>query len=466
MRITVVGDVLLDVDINGAATRLSPDAPVPVVDVAGIRRRAGGAGLVATVLAQDGHDVTLVTALSDDDGASHLRRALAGVSVLTGEPLAPTPTKTRVRIGTHPMVRFDEGCAPAPVPSSTPAMLAAIASAEVVVVADYGRGITANTAIRATLAEVVGRTPVVWDPHPAGSEPVPGVAVVTPNLPEALASAKAGGLDPARTGPGEAAQHLREKWRSGAVLVTRGEHGAVLFEASGGTVAIPAPRTSVSDPCGAGDRLAGSLAVYLGLGLELPEAAARAVEDASAFLAKGGAAALPEAPGVSPAVEPNNREPIRADSHIHDGVQLAQTIRDAGGTVVATGGCFDLLHAGHARTLAAARSMGDCLVVCLNSDESVRRLKGAHRPIVSVEDRAELLLALECVDAVVIFDEDTPEACLTGIRPDIWVKGGDYEPDELPEARVVAGWGGRCVTVPFHPARSTSGLAAALAKVS
>lgn len=111
--------------------------------------------------------------------------------------------------------------------------------------------------------------------------------------------------------------------------------------------------------------------------------------------------------------------------------------------------------------------MGDCLIVCLNSDESVSRLKGAHRPIVSVEDRAELLLALECVDAVVIFAEDTPEACLTQIQPDIWVKGGDYTPEELPEARLVAGWGGgRCVTVPFHPARSTSGLAAALAKVS
>jgi rfaE bifunctional protein nucleotidyltransferase chain/domain len=133
---------------------------------------------------------------------------------------------------------------------------------------------------------------------------------------------------------------------------------------------------------------------------------------------------------------------------------------------VATGGCFDLLHAGHARTLAAARSMGDCLIVCLNSDDSVRRLKGPHRPIVSMEDRAELLLALSCVDAVVVFDEDTPEACLNQLRPDIWVKGGDYEPHELPEASLVAAWGGRCVTVPFHPARSTSGLAEALAKVS
>lgn len=475
MRITVVGDVLLDVDINGSATRLSPDAPVPVVNVADVRRRAGGAGLVATVLAQDGHHVALVTAVSDDDGASHLRRALARVSVLAGVPLAPTPTKTRVRIGTHPMVRFDEGCAPAPVPSSTDEMLAAIATADAIVVADYGRGITANTDIRAALSEAAHRVPVVWDPHPAGSEPVEGVAVVTPNLAEALASAKAGGLEPSRTGAEEAGQYLREKWGNAAVLVTRGEDGALLLSAGEPAHGIPAPKTTVSDPCGAGDRLAGSLAVHLGLGLDLVQASTRAVEDASAFLAAGGAAALAvvaEAPEASPAPEPSPVVELKGlelvdTGDLHpDGVQLAQAVRAKGGTVVATGGCFDLLHAGHARTLAAARSMGDCLIVCLNSDESVSRLKGAHRPIVSVEDRAELLLALECVDAVVIFGEDTPEACLTQIQPDIWVKGGDYTPEELPEARLVAGWGGRCVTVPFHPARSTSGLAAALAKVS
>ncbi|MET3369770.1 UNVERIFIED_CONTAM: D-beta-D-heptose 7-phosphate kinase/D-beta-D-heptose 1-phosphate adenosyltransferase [Jeotgalibacillus campisalis] len=469
MRITVVGDVLLDVDINGAATRLSPDAPVPVVDVADIRRRAGGAGLVATLLAQDGHDVALVTALGNDDGASHVRRALSGVAVLAGAPLAPTPTKTRVRIGTHPMVRFDEGCAPAPVPPSTGEMLAAIASAEAVVVADYGRGITANPDIRTALAEAARRVPVVWDPHPAGSEPAAGVAFVTPNLSEATASAKAGGLEPSCTGAEEAGRYLLEKWGSAAVLVTMGEDGALLLSAGGAAESIPAPKTNVSDPCGAGDRLAGSLAVHLGLGVEPAQAAARAVEDASAFLAAGGAAALAEvgeAPAASPAVELKGLELLETGDLHPDGAQLAKSIREAGGTVVATGGCFDLLHAGHARTLAAARSMGDCLIVCLNSDESVRRLKGPHRPIVSVEDRAELLLALECVDAVVVFGEDTPEACLAQIRPDVWVKGGDYSPEELPEARIISAWGGQCVTVPFHPARSTSGLAAALAKVS
>ncbi|MDI2035109.1 PfkB family carbohydrate kinase [Paenarthrobacter nitroguajacolicus] len=480
MRITVVGDLLLDVDINGTATRLSPDAPVPVVDVADVRRRAGGAGLVATLLARDGHEVTLVTALADDDGASHLRLALAGVSVLAGAPLAPTPTKTRVRIGTHPMVRFDQGCAPAPVPSSTGEMLAAIGSADAIVVADYGRGITANTDIRSALTDAARHVPVVWDPHPAGSQPVEGVAVVTPNLSEALASAKAAGLEGACAGAEEAGRHLLDKWGSRSVLVTRGEDGALLLPAGSPPQAIPAPATNVTDPCGAGDRLAGSLATHLGRGLDLWLAAARAVEDASAFLAAGGAASLAEtvppavaaepepgqAPTASPVVELKGLELVDATDLRPDGIRLARSVRDSGGTVVATGGCFDLLHAGHARTLAAARSMGDCLIVCLNSDESVRRLKGAHRPIVSVEDRAELLLALECVDAVVVFGEDTPEDCLRGIRPDIWVKGGDYTPEELPEARLLAGWGGRCVTVPFHPARSTSGLAAALAKVS
>ncbi|MDO5862717.1 MULTISPECIES: D-glycero-beta-D-manno-heptose 1-phosphate adenylyltransferase [Paenarthrobacter] len=492
MKVTVVGDLLLDVDINGTATRLSPDAPVPVVDVGGVRRRAGGAGLVATLLMRDGHDVTLVTAVSDDDGAAHLRRALSGMELLTGAPLAPTPTKTRVRIGSHPVVRFDEGCAPAPTPDCTGDMRAAIDSAEVIVVADYGRGITFNEDIRDALTTAARRIPVVWDPHPSGSQPVSGVSVVTPNLAEARTLAKAAGLEPVvdpGAGTAQAGTRLLEHWNSRAVLVTKGEAGAVLVEATGPATDIPAPRTSVADPCGAGDRLAGSLAAYLGLGVALPEAASRAVADASAFLSEGGAASLavdagavepgPAAAGPDPAdaVEPG---PGAAGPHADagavvelfgnqpsrpDGVQLAAEVRAQGGTVIATGGCFDLLHAGHARTLAAARAMGDCLIVCLNSDQSVRRLKGPHRPIVSMEDRAELLLALSCVDAVVVFDEDTPEDCLEFIRPDIWVKGGDYQPDELPEARLLATWGGQCVTVPFHPARSTSGLAEALAKV-
>jgi rfaE bifunctional protein nucleotidyltransferase chain/domain len=137
--------------------------------------------------------------------------------------------------------------------------------------------------------------------------------------------------------------------------------------------------------------------------------------------------------------------------------------RARGGTVVATGGCFDLLHAGHARTLAAARALGDCLVVCLNADSSVRRLKGPDRPVVGQAERAELLRALTCVDAVALFEEDTPERLLRTLRPDVWVKGGDYSAEALPEAELVRGWGGRTVVVPYHPGRSTTRLTRALA---
>jgi rfaE bifunctional protein nucleotidyltransferase chain/domain len=146
-------------------------------------------------------------------------------------------------------------------------------------------------------------------------------------------------------------------------------------------------------------------------------------------------------------------------------VAVAERVRAAGGTVVATGGCFDLLHAGHARTLSAARALGDCLVVLLNSDDSVRRLKGPERPILPEDDRVDLLLALECVDGVLVFGEDTPVDAIRRVRPDIWVKGGDYVAADLPEAAVIQEWGGRAVTVPFHPGRSTTKLAAALAKV-
>jgi D-beta-D-heptose 7-phosphate kinase/D-beta-D-heptose 1-phosphate adenosyltransferase len=133
-------------------------------------------------------------------------------------------------------------------------------------------------------------------------------------------------------------------------------------------------------------------------------------------------------------------------------------MRARGGTVVATGGCFDLLHAGHVATLQAARALGDCLVVCLNSDDSVRRLKGPQRPLQPAVDRAQVLSALACVDAVVVFEEDTPAVALRRVRPDVWAKGGDYTGMVLPEAAVLAEWGGEAVTVPYLAGRSTTAL--------
>ncbi|MBT2553143.1 PfkB family carbohydrate kinase [Arthrobacter sp. ISL-5] len=459
MRITVVGDVLLDVDLTGEATRLCPDAPVPVVDIGNTRRRAGGAGLVARMLAQDGHRVTLVTVLSDDDASLELEGALAGLRVVAGRTGARTPVKTRIRAGRHPLLRVDEACGRPDVPGVTPGMLRAVEEADAIVVADYGRGLAANPELRALLAALADDIPIVWDPHPAGAVPVPGIAVATPNLAEAAKAAGTRVETPAEIA--EAGGLLLERWGSKAVLVTMGKRGGLLMRARNRPPrTIPAPPADVVDPCGAGDRLAASLAVRLAEGRSLDDAAELAIHEAAAFLGAGGVAAL------SDRHLSDRHRPVWRHRRDGDALALARRVRANGGTVVATGGCFDLLHAGHARTLAAARDLGDCLIVCLNSDESVHRIKGGPRPIVSQQDRAELLLALECVDAVLVFEEDTPQACLDVLRPAVWVKGGDYSVSQLPEADLVASWGGRCVTVPYHQAHSTSVLADALAKVS
>ncbi len=454
MRIVVLGDVLLDTDLSGGAGRLSPDAPVPVVDVDLVQRRAGGAGLVARMLQADGHDAVLVTVLGEDDAAGLLRAELDGVSLVAGPSGAPTPVKTRVRASGQPVVRFDEGCAKPPVPAVSEDMLAALEGADAIVAADYGRGLLANEELRTRLELLAASVPVVWDPHPGGAQPVRGVAAVTPNLGEALRFSEVQGTG--TQAAAAAAEILLDRWNSRAVLVTMGEQGALVAAAGLLPQVVPAPRIPASDPCGAGDRFASALAVALAEGNPVDVAAQRATEAAAHFLGAGGVGAMGRALEAAP-------EQLPVDGL--DALTVARRTREAGGTVVATGGCFDLLHAGHARTLAAARRLGDCLIVCLNSDESVRGLKGESRPIIKQEDRAELLAALECVDAVLVFAESTPENAISRLQPDIWVKGGDYAAEDLPEATLVSSWGGRTVTVPYIPARSTTKLAAALARV-
>ena len=208
---------------------------------------------------------------------------------------------------------------------------------------------------------------------------------------------------------------------------------------------VPAVAVSGGDPCGAGDSFAAAAALALADGAVTGEAVAAAVAAASAFVAAGGAAAWDARPEPNVVAEPG------VDA-------VLARVRAAGGTVVATGGCFDLLHPGHVATLRAARGLGDCLVVCINSDDSVRRLKGPSRPLVTAADRARVLEALEFVDAVVVFDEDTPSAVLEELRPDVWAKGGDYAGADLPEAAVLRTWGGQAVVLPYLDGHSTSAL--------
>ncbi|GIH73679.1 D-glycero-beta-D-manno-heptose 1-phosphate adenylyltransferase [Planobispora longispora] len=516
--LVVVGDTLLDVDVEGEAERLCPDAPVPVVTRAREHRRPGGAGLAALLAAAAGAgaEVVLVTAAGDDEAGSCLRELLAGRVETVRLPLdGGTVTKTRIRARGQTLLRLDTGDGRAaagprwdgdrrdgerlegdrrggerwrrvrPGGQETLRAAAVIRSAGAVLVSDYGLG-TAE-ALRDALAETAA--PVVWDPHPRGRAPVPGCALVTPSEAEARLLCAVPALTPEQT-----ARRLVRDLDAEAVAVTLGDRGAEVARRGGRSVRVPPPfPVTGPDACGAGDRFAGAAALALREGASPEEAVGEAVGAATRFVESGGAAAVRlsvSRPGGRLTAEGDRRpagEKLTAggdrrpagegltaegagrrrflapelDDRPRTPLELGEAVRAARGRLVATGGCFDLLHAGHVSLLRRARALGDALIVCLNSDESVRGLKGPGRPVVSEEDRVQVLRALECVDDVVVFDESTPTAVIETLRPDVWVKGGDYTEADLPEAEAVHRAGGEIVILPLVPGQSTTNLIAA-----
>jgi D-beta-D-heptose 7-phosphate kinase / D-beta-D-heptose 1-phosphate adenosyltransferase len=456
-RLAVVGDVLLDRDVLGTVDRVCPDAPAPVLDVTSDVARPGGAGLAALLLAGQGHDVTLIAAVGADGAGREVADLLAqhGVRLAAMATSGTTRQKVRLRAAGQTLLRVDRGATCPPCDAVTEDAAVAVSQAQAVLVSDYAGGVLADDGVRALLAATAGRKPVVWDPHSRGTDPVPGCRLVTPNVGEAAALGGASGaLGVAAAGLGggaggapltaarRQAEALLHRWQAHAVSVTLGPAGALLTYGDGVPLVIPAERVYSGDTCGAGDRFAASAVAALAGGAVVSDAVEQAVHEATVFVAAGGAAAVPVPTRAAP--------PVPED--------VVQRVRAAGGTVVATGGCFDLLHAGHVALLRAARALGDCLVVCLNSDGSVRRLKGEGRPLVTALDRARVLAALECVDAVEVFSEDTPERVLRRLRPDVWAKGGDYGLADLPEAAVLHEWGGQAVLLPYLDGRSTTAL--------
>ncbi len=450
--LVVVGDALLDRDLDGRAERLSPEAPVPVLEDLTQRARPGGAGLAAALAARDGREVVLVTALAEDEPGRELARLLddAGVEVIDLGLTGTTPEKVRLRSDGRTLLRLDRGGTSNQVKAANGRATRILGSATSLLVADYGRGVAGDAKLRQALSALAPRVPIVWDPHPRGSEPTASIRLVTPNAAEAARFA-AGVAGDGLAAATERARALVRKWGAAGVAITLGKKGAVLVTGDGPPVVVPAPAAATTDPCGAGDRFASAAAGMLADGALLSEAVTGAVMAASAFVAAGGASAVELGRGGVASISPTDDKLLRAQTII------AQT-RARGGTVVATGGCFDLIHAGHVRFLRQARALGDCLIVCLNDDASVRRLKGPGRPLVPEEDRAAVLSALDCVDAVVTFDEDTPEAILALLQPDVFAKGGDYAVADLPEAELVETWGGQTVLLPYLEGRSTTHL--------
>jgi D-beta-D-heptose 7-phosphate kinase / D-beta-D-heptose 1-phosphate adenosyltransferase len=492
--LVIIGDALLDRDVDGHAARLCPGEPAPVVEDAAVTERPGGAALtalLACLAGAGGSEVVLIAPFGGDEASRAVRRLLPDAVTVVPLPLTGAlQEKTRIMAGGRTLLRLDT-VPPAPGRPGRRAA-AAIAGAGALLVSDYGQGTAASRAIRQALAGRAGRVPLVWDPHPRGAPPVPGTLLATPNEAEAAAAAR-GGLQSGRgqrNGRGDrnghgrghgpdgdgmrggyhgafgaaaaAADSLLGRWPARAVAVTLGERGALLAQRGQAPLAIPATPAAKADACGAGDMLAATVATALRDGALLSEAVTRAVSAAAGYVAGGGPGALgaPAATaGIAGTVGTVGTAGIAGTAGTVRGGAAAR-----GSVLVAAGGCFDVLHAGHVSMLKAARALGDTLVVCVNSDASIRRLKGPGRPINPAADRAAVLRALDCVDEVLIFDEDTPERVLSELRPDIWVKGGDYDGRELPEAAVLRRWGGAVITVPYLDGRSTTAIASAAAK--
>ncbi len=440
--LVVVGDALLDIDVSGDVDRLAPDAPVPVVEHAVERARPGGAALAAQ-LARRHHQgpVRFLTALGGDSGR-RVRGLLeeAGVEVFDLGASTATPTKTRIVGGGQRIARVDTGGSVGRVASPRNARTV-LTGAAAVLVSDYGCGLLAEPTLRQAL-EGRGRAPLVWDPHPRGRAPVPGATLVTPNLAEARRFGPEASTD--RTDPIRAALALADallaQWRADAVAITLGRSGALVCDRSGTPLMCPAPRVlgGPVDACGAGDAFSASVTAHLAAGCLTGEAVSAATATASDFVAGGGVTGVAGQPGPPRRTGPEGRP----------------------GGLVATSGCFDLLHVGHVRFLEAASRLGDRLVVLLNSDRSVRALKGPGRPVQHEQDRAAILASLSFVDDVVVFDEKTPSVALSRLRPEVFAKGGDYDIATLPEAATVAEWGGVVLTLPYHSGHSTTRLIA------
>ncbi len=435
--LVVVGDVLLDVDLEGDVSRLCPDEPAPVVESLVERARPGGAGLAAMIAAQR-QPVVLVTALGSDAAGQRVREMLDEHVTVVDLGTDRTIVKTRVRSRGRTLIRMDDESIGQPSkPARDVDLDALFSTASAVLVSDYGLGVSGRAAVRWALQD---QPRIVWDPHPRGAVPVPGVTTVTPNAAEAqhFSGVPADHV----TGAIRQGHELLRRWRAASVTVTRGAAGAVLVNADGTPLVAPAPSIATGDSCGAGDAFAAGLASSLATGRDISEAVCEAVAAAAAYLQRGGVGGMTDPPA----------EPLP------DGQRVVEEVRARGGRVVMAGGCFDLLHAGHISYLEAARALGDCLVVALNSDDSVRALKGQGRPVVTAQDRARVLKALSCVDAVEVFDEPTPHRLLSALRPDIFAKGGDYHSTTIPEADAVRAYGGEVVVLPTLAGRSSTRL--------
>ncbi|MDH4874735.1 bifunctional D-glycero-beta-D-manno-heptose-7-phosphate kinase/D-glycero-beta-D-manno-heptose 1-phosphate adenylyltransferase HldE [Pseudomonas sp. BN515] len=438
--VLVVGDVMLDRYWHGGTSRISPEAPVPVVKVEQIEDRPGGAANVALNIAALGAPAMLVGITGLDEAADSLTDSLnaAGVDVHF-QRLAEQPTIVKLRVMSRhqQLLRMDfEETFDTNAEALAAEVERLLPQAKVLVLSDYGKGALRNHQALIQAARRRG-VPVLADPKGKDFSIYRGASLITPNLSEfeSIVGRCADEADLVAKGAG-----LMQELELGSLLVTRGEHGMTLLRPGHSPLHLPARAREVFDVTGAGDTVISTLAAALAAGEELPQAVALANLAAGIVVGKLGTAAISA---------PELRRAVQREQGSERGVlsldQLLLAIEDArahGEKIVFTNGCFDILHAGHVTYLEQARAQGDRLVLAVNDDASVSRLKGPGRPINSVERRMAVLAGLGAVDWVVSFHEDTPERLLGQVKPDVLVKGGDYGIDQVVGADIVRAYGG------------------------
>lgn len=464
LRALVVGDAMLDAYLRGTTDRLCREAPVPIVALSQRMNAPGGAANAAVNATALGARVRLLSAVGDDAEGQTLRAVLEDAGVTADAVLVErgreTLAKQRVIAGAQMLVRFDSGSTGPLQPSTEAAVVRRLEDlaleSDAVIVSDYGYGVLGRR-VRAALAALQRRAPrvVVVDSKTLAAYRSVGPTAVKPNYAEALRlvgplAGAAGERCEVITGHGA---RLLDLTGAQIAAVTLDTDGALFFEQGRAPYRTYARPVDHSRAAGAGDTFGAALALALAAGADVPAAAEIASAAAAVVVAKDGTATCSLSELAAYLAGGDKYVPAAAAL-----LGALERYRRQGRRIVLTNGCFDILHRGHVAYLNAAKSLGDVLIVGLNSDASVRRLKGPERPINPLEDRAQVLAALSCVDHIVAFDEATPVELVRAVRPHVFVKGGDYTADMLPEAPAVEACGGIVRILPYVQDRSTTSI--------
>lgn len=452
VQILVLGDVMIDSYYHGKVSRISPEAPVPVVNVSSVKQYPGGAGNVVSNLSGLGASTHLIAMVGRDDAGrwlgSYYKENKVNFTPLEGDK--PTIQKSRVLGGRQQMLRFDTEDTTPISADEEEQVLALAASLDLskisgIVISDYNKGFCTPGLCRGVLALAEKKgIPVFVDPKGNDWQKYEGAAMVTPNLNE-LSAVYGEKIENSDDAVVAAATEIRKRFRLNSLLVTRSEMGMTLVS-DDGVKHFPTVAREVYDVSGAGDTVMATASYLLASGAA-PEEAVKLANQAAGIAVGHSGTWVIDRPTFDSMIH----------RHFHgssDAAGLASQLRSRGKRIVFTNGCFDILHRGHVDYLRRTAELGDILIVGLNSDESVKRLKGPERPVNDQESRAEVLGALDCVDHVIIFDEDTPYNLIKAIKPDVLTKGGDYTPETV----VGREFAGETVIISLVEGHSTTGI--------